>query len=789
MADKITPELKTPEQVAKIVEDMQRIETVRANNRVLINNCFNGRRPFTPEEEAKLQIQVNVNWNEGSNLLQSATRQINSALLFKESFFRLTCVSGELEKRQVRGEKATVNIQKPLKKGASGKKHLFLMRDRNASLALHGLGPMMWLNSYDWMPVYIPLEDLLIPTDTKLDNSNLAHFAVHMYPTPYQLYTMTHGKKVDKGWNVPFVDKILASYKDVLQSPNDLNWAEQPERVAELWKQNCTYADSDAVAKVYLTYFFYQDRETGKWHRQIILRKTQSGTDSPVNPIANQPTTEFLYDGRDTAFAEELDQILHTQVGDNSLVAPLKYHSVRGLGQMLYGVIECVNRLRCQFTQHVFEQLLMYFRINNPADRDRPKNIQLFPYGIIEEGVEIVPKDQRHQIDPRLVAQAMSEFRSLMSENSASYVQDLGKSSQGEAITATEAMARLQSVNVQVSSMLQMVYELEGFYYEEILRRFMNPNSDDKQVQEFQQKCKKDGIPEALMKPEHWKLTVERVLGAGDQMMAEREATQLMGVAPQLDPPAQRIVKRQYISTITRDPAKGQLLVPDDPDPSTKGRRAAEEVFGTLMEGIKVSIRHGIEREDYILALIEMAEIKVQMIEATGNVGTPDDIIGLQKTIEHIAENIEILSQDESKKQMVKMFGDRLGQIENMVKAFAQRLEEQMAKEAENQDAEAQAKAQSTVMLAQTKAKISEMESQQRMQQNQMEFEQRMAQMMKEHELTMQTRMLELRTNLIEQTTKAKTDIEIQKEKANVQNEVTRSAAATAAAAKSNGDK
>ena len=82
MSDQIknTPDYGTPEAVLAAVELMQQPERIRASNRALINSLMNGRRPYTDAEVAEHQIQINVNWGEGSKILQDANRQINNAL-------------------------------------------------------------------------------------------------------------------------------------------------------------------------------------------------------------------------------------------------------------------------------------------------------------------------------------------------------------------------------------------------------------------------------------------------------------------------------------------------------------------------------------------------------------------------------------------------------------------------------------------------------------------------------------------------------------------------------------
>lgn len=132
-----------------------------------------------------------------------------------------------------------------------------------------------------------------------------------------------------------------------------------------------------------------------------------------------------------------------------------------------------------------------------------------------------MPREERHQPNYQLVTTAMSEFRQLMSENSASYVQDIDTGS-GKEMTLGEAQIRLQSVNKMVASMLMGAYEQEVFLYEEIINRFLSKTSKDPEVLQFQKRCREDEIPDALMNSECWQVDITRPSAAAIRLWHSR---------------------------------------------------------------------------------------------------------------------------------------------------------------------------------------------------------------------------------------------------------------------------
>lgn len=727
MSDPKTFDTATPQDCLSIIEAIEQAGLDRARDRAVINNQFNGGRPFTPDEVKEHQIQVNVNFLEGYRVAQDANLQVNGALMNKDRFFNARCLGGDEEKRQQYSQKFTDCVHEIIKDGRGGKKHMTLLKNRNASLTLHGIGAMVWMNSYDWMPRFVSLDDLLIPTDATQDlDEELGHFAINARLTAYQLAKQTTGEHVDNGWNVPFVRKIIKGIRPLQTYTQDLT--DRPEEWESLIKQHGLYMNSDAVPKIKVTYFFYQNNETGKWHRKIILRKNDAVS------ISSETTDDFIYDSGSEPFANNIEELIHVQYGDGNVVAPLKFHSVRGLGMLLYGVVELLNRFRCQFMQHSFEQLMTILRVNNMADRDRPKVLELGPYKVLEDGVSFVPQQERSQADPKIVEFAMSQNKQIMGEGSSAYVQDIDTGTRREQ-TLGEAKIKLQTANKIVGGMLSNMYLQEYFYYVEIVRRLLNENGSRDSIA-FRKKCISKGIPSGLLIPSMWKVEVEKVFGMGDQTLAVDEVTALMSIIDRLDPSGKMVTLRKYISVITRNSDLANLLVPENPDQATDGVRAAEDVFGTLMLGVPVSLREGIEREDYVGKMLAMMAAVIDRINGTDGVGTPTDVFGLNSVAEDVSQNIEVMSQDPANKAFVAAAGKALGKLMNDVKAFAQRQQE--AAKSNQQDPAELAKIEMLKMQSQVKAEIAQMQAELKSQLRQSEHRQKMMQAAESHALEMQ---------------------------------------------------
>ena len=604
----------SPEHVWQVSEDLQWFENRRAQDRALIDNLFNGGAPYTDGDAQKLGLEDwNINWNEGGKILDDANRQINGALLFKPRLATLRLKRGPAHKRLGWSETATNHFNALFQEDDNGRFQMFLLKSRNASTSLHGIGALYWPTRYRSRKRFVPLEDLLIPTDTTTDHQDLGYFAINQYLTQGELMQMVQG---DKHWNEKAIRQICHDLQTQTNQhyPDPFNPTEQPEKWQEYRKQNAGfyYWGNDQVPKVALRAFFYRHPNTGLWYRKVILRY---GT-------ANVPAkTKFIYDSP-KPFAEKLSHFLHIQYADSSRVPPLQHHSVRGLGVYLYAPVECMNRVRCQVVRHLFENLLTWVRVKGQADKDRLKHFIFTQYAALPEELSLITAAERYQIDPKLVEMVQSQFRQLMNESSSSFVRDIEGGSDKE-MTLGEAQIRLQQVNVQVSSMLRFMYAQEVFLYGEDLRRLLLPGSIDPLALEFLKRCKRDDVPPEYLVRDAWKVDIDQVLGSGDESIAQVKADRLLSQRGWMDPAKARIIERQWLTVTSGDPALAAEVVPETKDTTTSGTLSAQNVFGTLMQGTAIPPREGIDQQGYIEQMLTLLGEKVVQITQTDNVGTP----------------------------------------------------------------------------------------------------------------------------------------------------------------------
>lgn len=762
----------TAGRVEEVVWCMRLAELPRAENRTVLNRMFNGEPPFDAATAEENGVQVNRNFLEGVNLLSQGRRQWNNAYLKPGNYFNVTVDGGPPHKKREWSKVVTKHINRCLKRSPD---YMEALRATGANVVLHGIAPSNWESRT--APFHCPLgvEDLLVPSDTLVSFRNLDHFAIFRQYSPATLYALTHGPKRDPGWNMDMVKSALEwAFTEYSKSAYSLAYQFMPEKIEEYIKQDIGFWGSDAPPTIDCWDFYFREADDGNgWYRRVVMDASLSSaavaawrTGGTRPQLAKKE--QWLYTSGKRKFADSLRSIIHCQFGDTSAVAPFRYHSVRSLGYMLWGVCELQNRLRCRFTESVFEQLMWFFRTSNEGQFSRLKKAMFTHLGVIPEGISFVTATERFKPDHQLVDLALSQNRQLMGENAASFTQDFRQGGQQE-MTATETMARVNAVNALVSGMLNLSYVYETYQYRETCRRFCLTNSQHMEVKKFRLACLKDGVPEEMLDVDRWDVEPERVLGAGNKTLEIAQAQQLLQMRPTLGPEAQQMVDHIAIEAFTDDPALAENLTPlEGREHVSTAKHVAMLSIGTLMQGgvVQFTERHN-QRDIIETLLLEMALI-VQRIVSTGSMATAQEVAGLQNMGMHIAPLIEFVSQNKGEQERAKQYQDQLGNLMNAVKGFAQRLQEQQqagaGAEANGEMAKTASQLQADQIKAQAKAANARESHAQKTAQRQVQFEAAQKQKEDQHQMEMRR---QLESQQVEDLTQGvKTAAEIQRENA-----------------------
>ncbi len=682
-----------PESVLQVIRIGEDIETNRAYNRTKVLDAANGKPPLTAEQAKADGVSVNVNFLELLVLLWHARSQLESAFLRNQYFFTVKIPSAPVDYRSDWESKITAEINRVLTKS---REYFELHRSRWASVVTHGVGPMGWFHPEKWLPRFIALGDIRIPTDTTTDFKNLTWYAVRIPYTPLELVQEAFSKKANNHWNKKEVLNILKMYQDTnsTEAMNNYDWNLAPEKLAELIKQNGALYGSDAVPVIPLYHFYHQQEdEDGNvgWHMKVV----------PTNVVKGKNDQVFLWKSKKQV-APEWNQLVHCQFGDLSTDAPFKYHSVRGLGFLLLEPCFFSNITRCKFVQYVHEAMEAWLRVSDNPDKARQQVQEFGNLKVLQSGVSVVPNTERHMIDTRNVDSVMAQMKQLMGEASASFTQAIDNGTAKEQ-TAFEVRVKMEQVNAMMSGILLTAFKFESYAYEEICRRFCIKGSSDKDVEKFRKRMLKAGVDEKFLDIDLWDVDPVTPLGSGNPTIALSMAQQLMEIRPLLTDAGQAQVLHDYILTVTKDPSKANMLAPlDGKMTTTDATRESAGLFSTLMLGLPVKLwdSHLMDQIDILMPLLAGM---VDQFTKRNNMATSEEGMGLMNASAYIEQAIQKLGQDPKQQQRVKQYTDTMGKLSNEIKALIQRGSEAAKAQQQSADqAELQIKIQEAKLKMQT---------------------------------------------------------------------------------------
>src|SRR3990167_969366 len=676
----------SPDKVLATLSAGDEADRIRAENRVKINEAANGFPPFDLDTAKKQNLKVNVNWGELAVLFSHALQQLTNAFQRPALFFKIQTPLAPKKAQPDWGRYLTNSINRVLKKS---RPWFFIQRDVFQSIIPHGLALRLWPDHSTLLPEFIPYEDWRVATDTNTSLDNLEWFAILDHSTEGELSRKVFSAHSLPGWNKTAVASILKAYHSRnVDDSYDYDWS-QPEKMAELVKQNSGYYQSDAVPTIPLWRFYFKGNPG--WKLVVLPHSSCRGRPDPH---------VFLYESEDTV-ADKLEHLIQIQIGDLSTKAPAKIHSVRSLGFMLLEPTFWTNLARCRGLQHLFESFNVWLRCADPSGHSRAQKIEMFDRAFLPEGVSVVPQNERHQINPQLMEMMLAQLKQLMNEASSSYTQQSDTGTQKEQ-TAFETSVKLSQVTAMLNGILTTAFFQETFVYQEICRRFCLRNSDAPEALRFQKDALRYGIPKEFLNEDLWDIQPEIPMGLGNPTMEMAQSQQLLALRPMLNPNAQQEVLHESVSVITGDPRKATRWVPLDQEPQVSDAATfAITSFAPLMLGIPVPIKPGLNLPDQISTLLGMMAGLIMRIKSTGPSLTPQELAGLQTVAQHIHTLIQQLSQDLTLSPLAKQFAQALSDLLNEVKTLAANMPQP-----QNNGAPAESQAKIIALQQTTQAKL-----------------------------------------------------------------------------------
>jgi hypothetical protein len=273
-------------------------------------------------------------------------------------------------------------------------------------------------------------------------------------------------------------------------------------------------------------------------------------------------------------------------------------------------------------------------------DTERLQAVRLHNMGVIPQGIELVPAQERYVMDGRLGEGVLSLTRQTMQEHVTSYLASADTGTDKEQ-TATEVSAKISVGTAMLQGMMGQAYIHELDLFKEVARRAFRRDSRSKEALALQKRLQARGVPEAALKEGNYEVMVSRSFGGGDVLMGKAAANDLLTMRGLFGEGEGRQILRTWVEVTTGDPDVAHRLVPEVEAKQAPSAEKAAEACSRLFQSIPVTeAPQGLEAAGYVVAILGLCNQRLQLLAGDPGASTAD-IMGVTAALEHAAAIIQ----------------------------------------------------------------------------------------------------------------------------------------------------
>lgn len=365
------------------------------------------------------------------------------------------------------------------------------------------------------------------------------------------------------------------------------------------------------------------------------------------------------------------------------------FHSIRGLGHMIYSLCQLYNRMMCQIADGAMAGSAILLEADSGKAIEEMALQYFGPYAVLSPGMSVV-KDRAFPNLSTSSIPALGEVKSQMNENASQFTAPSGGGGVYQNRLQTEA--GLDVAAGADSGSIDLFYSSWDRLLRQMVYRIINGPKSDPIVKEFHQRIAKQGITRDILKTmDHDATVAVRAFGAGNPAARSSGFMRLMQVLPNLDEIGRKRLIHAFVSDVVGYQNASYFAAdPEQPRLDVEAKVAEmENIF--LLQGNPVGVNpqemHATHVQVHIPALMEV----LNGIE-TGQMDPIENLQGLQAALEHLAAHGEQLAMDPTQaglygqvKEVVNNMQQVVTNMDRKIKAMERQQAEGSAPAADGQ--------------------------------------------------------------------------------------------------------
>ena len=647
--------IKDAKSAYEIWETLRRADAVSAFDRSKIDAAYDNERPYDERAliNAGQSYRVNVSWGFAKQVLDTAMAGYTDIINAPQTFFSCPTLFGSQtendELSQVVAQEVTAAIR-------SWRNFFPTYLKLCNSFIKHGVGVVMFNDEWDWRWKATDMSDFKIPRKTEIGQDTIDGAACLRFYSPTQLYQLIKDEETAQihGFN------IEACRRAIIQSINNNN-----------------------------NYYNFRQYDWEKLEMELrnndLFFTTQAANQQSIR-VVHLWVTEF--DGRVSHYMinddNSVQDFLFKKVGrfENSYQAYTVftygvgtngyYHGVRGQGYDVFAINGALNRAYCSLLEIASFGSAPTFQ---PKDETSLQEMQFIPngiYNLLSPGIDVI----KDTIVPNVSSGTLpivNAFTQLFRERTSSYNTESLINTSIEK-SATQVRAELSNIAKMSVSSLNLFFDPWESLMREMVRRMKRKDYDarepgGKQIAELHKRLlrrgsesfgAKDRYLQAFLNLDVDRLRITKPVGAGSEAARMVSFDRLMSTFGSLpDFGKQNLIWDIVSETAGYENAARYAVQPGESERPTVDASIAQIENNQLIAGSNIQVLDGqnnlVHAKVHTEALNPLVTQAQELLELDPMQLAPM-LGGINALNAHVAQHVELLSQDPAMRSESAMF-------------------------------------------------------------------------------------------------------------------------------------
>ena len=608
--------------------------------RVRVRGMLDGEAPYSPAaRRAQKQTSLaNANFLQGTKIVRKVANGYNDIIFSVKHLMYVDTEFGEDAERYRYNRVIAEELSRTIRKWRSFSAHFQMLVNRFVE---HGVGIGYFPDTEDWRFEVAGFGDFLIPRQTPAseDKIQIATSKQDMPVTDLFGMIRDEEKASDLGWNVPEVKKALARATD-RSSTGELGEYEALQK--EIKNNDSTFNRKYQYVRVIRALV----REFDGTLSFYIFEKDGDGECLCCRPSHYTSATEafvfFCYG-----------------VGNGT------FHSVRGLGDVLYPLVQLHNRLMCMLSDSAMLSGSVMVQPNGQKALDELSFQQYGPLTVLSPGADIIDKQL-----PNLAQSSMpmlNEVKDRMAESGSQFTVRAGGETYRNKLSTEAEMEETAGGD---SANVDLFYSSWDVMIREMVKRICNGSKSDPLIAEFHRRLKKRGIPEEAIKElDHDSTYATRAIGAGNPAFRTVGLSRLIQLLPNLDEIGQKRLIHQIVADVVGYNNAGFYAAEPEENRVNVEAKVAEMENILLLQGSKIGVNAQELHATHALIHVVPLEQTIEGIE-TGQIDPVQSLPGLREMLDHLAGHAEPLARDPAQRDVFGIVKEGINNLTQIVDNF-----------------------------------------------------------------------------------------------------------------------